>query len=40
MIHIVGDGIIPEAQCMYDVRDALEFEQDVYLLPHLVGGDA
>ncbi len=35
MIHIVGDGIIPEAQCMYDVRDALEFEQDVYLLSHL-----
>lgn len=31
MIHIIGDGLIPEAQAFYDVRDALEFDCDVYL---------
>lgn len=37
MIKIVGDGKIPEAQALYDVRDALDghFDRDVYLLAQL-----
>jgi hypothetical protein len=31
VINIIGDGIIPEAQAFYDVRDALHFDQDVTL---------
>jgi hypothetical protein len=31
MIRIIGDGLIPEAKAFYDVRDALEFDEDVYL---------
>jgi hypothetical protein len=31
MNRIVGDGLIPEAQAFYDVRDALKFDEDVYL---------
>jgi hypothetical protein len=31
MIKIIGDGQIPEAKAFYDVRDALEFDQDIYL---------
>ena len=31
MIHIIGDGIIKESQAFNDVRDALDFDHDVYL---------
>lgn len=32
---IIGDGIIPEAQAVYDVRDALPGRDDVVLLAHV-----
>ncbi len=35
MNRIIGDGEIPEAKAFYDVRDALEFEQDIYLCAHI-----
>lgn len=35
MIHIIGDGIIPEAQAFYDIRDALKFDSDIYLCAHV-----
>jgi hypothetical protein len=31
VIHIIGDGVIKQTQAFYDVRDALEFDCDVYL---------
>ena len=31
MIHIVGEDIIEQAQAFRDVRDALDFDEDVYL---------
>jgi hypothetical protein len=31
MIHIIGEGIVPEAQAFNDVRNALEFDFPVYL---------
>ena len=35
MIHIIGEGVIPEAQAFHDVRDALKFDRDVYLCSHI-----
>lgn len=35
MIHIVGDGVVKEAQVFYDVRNALNFKQDIHLLAQL-----
>ena len=34
---VIGDGVIPEAQCVYDVRDSLEGHDDVVLLAHVAG---
>ena len=31
MIHIIGENIIEQAQAFNDVRDALDFDHDVYL---------
>ncbi len=35
MVKILGDGIFPEAQAFYDVRDALHFDQDIVLCAHV-----
>lgn len=35
MIRIIGDGLIPETACVYDLAKSLHFDQDVYLLSHL-----
>lgn len=34
---IIGDGVIPEAECVRDVQQALSGRQDVVLLSHVAG---
>lgn len=35
MIRILGEGVFPASQAFYDVRNALEFDQDVILGAHI-----